>query len=108
MDRQSLEEFLERGWDNGAQLFYNDNIYWTDCSIEKSIYKVTVFKAPAIRTSDKTYALVKSENKPNKFELVFKKEEKDNASAKLALLEAPIFEGKSFWQVEKELDWLEL
>ena len=42
-----------------------------------------------------------------RWDRIFEEEDSDPERIKKHFLEAPVFDGKSFWQVEKSIAWLE-
>lgn len=109
MKNTEVEQFIDTGWYSEATLYLQGYIYW--CEAQKD------------PNSEETHFFVdkwKAENKDNLFyHSVFEKDgtlewlrifeayDIDLDILKKRFLEAPIFEGKTFWQVKKDILWLE-
>lgn len=98
----TVKEFLESGYYSEATLFYHGHTYWFegDTDFKTGITHEFVAKYPATVVNG-VYTVRGSETT----ELVFEMNDKDREAIKAKLLRAPIFEGKSFWEVESELAW---
>ena len=104
----NLEQFLDNGWSHDCSLYYNGFVYY--CSGRGYVndkFEFSVYRFRATTTDNIYYSkyilngdLVDAEDL-----LSFK--EKDAEIVKKKFLEAKIFDGKSFWEVEKEIMWLE-
>ena len=107
MINANLEQFLDTGWYNEATLYYNGYIYWCegswDMSKEKPMHFV-VYRFPAIIINDKYYERIETSDP---YEYVYDIWGSGEADVKEEFLQAKIFEGKSFWEVERELGWYE-
>lgn len=107
MINANLSQFLDNGWFSEATLFYNGYIYWCegcwDNTKEKPMH-FFVYKIPA-RNIDNLYFERLDTNEP--FEYIFETWGKCEDDVKEEFLNAKIFDGKTFWEVEKELAWLD-
>ena len=104
-----LDQFLDTGWFTEATLFYNGYIYWCEGlrNSETGIMDFFVNKWEVENEDDTYYHTIIEKDGSMKWETVFEIEHKDMDFIKKQFLEAPIFDGKSFWQVEKRLAWLD-
>ncbi len=105
-----LSQFLDTGWYQEATLFYDNNIYWfegsTDFSTNES--KISVYRWKAKNLDNLHYqSFVKPNGEFVDYTTVFSAKGNDFDLLKKQLLEASIFNGKTFWQVEREVAWLE-
>lgn len=105
----SLEKFLDTGWWNAdATIYYKDHIYFLDSYFdEKGAMYLRIMKWKSINIDNKTYENVYDSN--GKW-IDFSEIEMDapnEAALREKFLKAKIWDGKSFWEVEKELAWLE-
>ena len=105
----SLEKFLDTGWWNAdATIYYKDHIYFLDSYFdEKGAIHLRIMKWKAKNIDNKTYENVYDSN--GKW-IDFSEIEMDapnEAALRENFLKAKIWDGKSFWEVEKELAWLE-
>ena len=104
-----LGQFLDTGWYTEATLYYNGYIYWCEATWDEATDITTFFVDKwAAENEDNTY--YHSILKPDgtlEWNKIYEVENKDLDLIKKQFLEAPIFDGKSFWQVEKQIAWLE-
>lgn len=107
MEQVELEQFLDTGWMNGAELFYEGKIYWTECFGNEKECRAVVYSIPAKKVSKTEYIYDIREGEKNEWVEIYEHSEPTEEEARLALLKAPIFEGKSFWEVEDKIEWLE-
>ena len=107
MINANLGQFLNTGWFNEATLFYKGYIYWCegcfDSKKENPIH-FFVYKFPA-KQVDATHFERLHSNEPFKYE--FETWGKSKEEVKQEFLQAKIFDGKSFWEVEGDLAWLD-
>ena len=106
----NLEDFLDTGWYMESTLFYHGYVYWcegyTEPDTEISTFFVDSWRAKC--EDNKFY----HEYRTTKNELldekrVFEEYGPDMDLLKKHFLEAKIFDGKSFWEVEKNLIWVD-
>ncbi len=104
-----LDQFLDTGWFTEATLFYNGYIYWCEgvWVNDFTLMKFFVNKWEAENEDDTYYHTIVEKDGSVKCETVFEMEHEDREFVKKKFLEAPIFDGKSFRQVEKQLAWLD-
>lgn len=104
-----LEQFLDTGWYSEATLYYNGYIYWCEAQYNANT-KITKFFVDrwAVENEENTYYhSILEEDGTLKWSRVFETESEDLNLIKKQFLETPIFEGKNFWQIEKQVAWLE-
>lgn len=104
-----LDQFLDTGWYSEATLFYNGNIYWCEAQLNTDTKMTTFFvdKWAATNEDNTYYHSLLEKDGTLKWNRVFEMKCEDMDFVKKCFLEAPIFDGKNFWQIEKELAWLE-
>lgn len=100
----NLSQFLDTGWWNAdATIYYKDHIYFLDGAFnDKHQMQLSIRKWRAKNIDNKIYENVLDSNG----NLIDYKEFKIEAATEEALrekfLKAKIWDGKSFWEVEKE------
>ena len=107
MEQNSLEQFLDTGWMNGADLFYKGKIYHTECFGNSKKCTAFVYCWHAEKTTNGEYENVFTSEEKQKYSKIFECNKTNEDDARIALLQAPIFNGKTFWEVEDEIEWLE-
>lgn len=107
MEQVELEQFLDTGWMNGADLFFRDKIYRTECYGNQLECRVFVVSWHAKKVSDKEYDDDFTDEEKKAWIYVYDNVQPTEEDARLALLRAPIFDGKSFWEVINEIEWLD-
>ena len=105
-----LEQFLDTGWYSEATIFYKGYIYWceadTDAKTHMTTFKVEKWKA--INEDNEVYhSVCDASGEPVGYEEVYSVTAKQLDIIIKKFLTADIFDGKSFWDVESELAWLE-
>lgn len=105
----SLDQFLDTGWYTEATLYYKGYIYWCEAqsNIDTGITTFYVDKWAVENEADTYYHSIIEEDGSIKWERIFEIQGEDLDLIKKVFLEANIFEGNSFWQVEKQLAWLD-
>lgn len=104
-----INQFLDTGWYSEATLYYNGNIYWLEAQTTSKDGETKFFvDVWAVQNENNEYfhSILESDGSL-KWTRVFEISSLDQDWLKRQFLEAPVFEGKTFWQVEKELAWLE-
>ena len=107
MINANLEQFLDSGWYNEATLFYKGYIYWCEGTwdiIQNNIFNFFVYRFKAKNIDNKYFERL-LDDEPFKYEFEMFSTNKEDV--KKHFLKAKIFEGKSFWEVEPELAWLD-
>ncbi len=110
MTKETLTQFLDTGWYTEATLFYNGYIYWFEgCTdFDTDITKFFVARWKAKNEKNKiffTYCDKKLE--PLDYKILYEENNKDLDLIKKHFLTEKMFDGKSFWEVEGELLWLD-
>ncbi len=108
MIRHELEQFLDLGWYNEATLYYKGKIYWCEGYTKDNLFTFFV-NSWAVDIIDDLYykSNIDSDGQLIAFKEVYKVTNSDMDYVKKMFLESKIFEGKSFWEIESELKWLE-
>ncbi len=112
MINANLDQFLDYGWFSEATLYYKGFTYWCEgYRIEKDAekYRYFVYRYRSVIHEDKsgnkyTTRLIK-DNDVADFSYVFDVYVDSEEEGKQKFFEAKIFDGKSFWEVEKEIAW---
>ncbi len=105
----SLEQFLDTGWRNEAEIYYRHYIYWCEGDeLENGEFHFFVRKWKAKNIGDESYVTLTDESGSaagydDSFSIICSNEDE----AREQFLKAKIWDGKSFWEVEKELAWLD-
>ena len=111
MINANLEQFLDTGWFSEATLYYKGYTYWCEGGRDKSkekpfhlfIYK---YKSYLVKENEDTWSRRLIENGDVvDYSIVLDIRGYDEDDVKEQFLKAKIFEGKSFWEVEKEIAW---
>lgn len=103
MINANLEQFLDTGWFSEATLYLNGYTYWCEGCWNEEREKPMhffVYKYESV-VVDKIYTKPKNSNYQKVFDIYGNSEEE----VKEEFLKAKIFDGKSFWEVEKEIAW---
>ena len=101
MINANLEQFLDTGWYNEATLYLNGYTYWCEGCWNEEREKPMHFFVHKYESVvvDKIYTKPKNSNYQTVFDIYGNSEEE----VKEEFLKAKIFDGKSFWKVEKRL-----
>ena len=106
----SLNTFLDTGWYSEATIFYNGYIYWleSDTNEETGITHFFIDRWQASTDDNITYKehLDRNGNIIG-FSRVLDIYDENMDIIKRKFLLSEIFEGHSFWDVEKQLAWLD-
>ena len=104
-----LEQFLDTGWYSEAALFYNGYIYWCEAQFNTKTNSTTFFvdKWAAKNENNTYYHSFLETDGTIKWNRIFEMSNTDLNIIKRRFLEAPLFDGKTFWQVENQLAWLD-
>ena len=105
----NLEQFLDLGWCTEATLFFEGYIYWCEGYKDPEDNTVHFFvdKWKAENEKNLFYHTIIKEGQPFEWERIFERSGKDFEIIKKDFLEANIFDGKSFWEIETKLAWLD-
>lgn len=101
--------FLDTGWYMESTIYYNGFIYWCEAQTnsDTGITHFFVDRWKATTSDNILYNEYRNEGKLVDYSTVYEAYDKDMDVLKKKFIEAPIFDGKSFWQVEKEIAWLD-
>lgn len=102
-----LSQFLDTGWMNDAELYYKGKIYFTECFHDGDQYVVTVASWHVKKVTNTEYDDDPTPEEKDKWVIVYKDSSPAEDEAREKFLKAPFFEGKSFWEIEPEVEWLE-
>ena len=104
----NLDQFLDNGWEHDVILFYNGFYYYCNGSfdnMENHMFQYSVFKARGFINQGYLCSYYMYNGELVDCEDVFQETNKDEQLVKKHFFEAKIFDGKSFWEVEKDLVW---
>ena len=109
MINANLSQFLDNGWYNECELYYKGYVYFCEGDVDLSrntdkLFHFYIYKYPVEIVED-IYYKRKYTNYTD--ELIYDKYAHDEYEMKEIFLSSKIFEGKSFWEVEKEIAWYE-
>lgn len=104
-----LEHFLDTGWFSEAELFLNGYVYWCEAQRGAETGETTfvVDCWPAQLEDGKYYHSLLEPDGSLKWSRVLEIKDNDLDRIKQQFLEAPIFDGKTFWQVERKIAWVD-
>ncbi|MBE6100666.1 MAG: hypothetical protein E7200_00980 [Selenomonas ruminantium] len=110
MKNGDIEIFLDTGWYMESTLYYEGRVYWcegfTDSDTGISTFFVDSWEAEC--PDGKFYRTYQDKiGEPQGYKEDLEIHGTDMEMLKKQFLIAPIFEGKSFWQVEKDLTWVD-
>ncbi|MBR1831965.1 MAG: hypothetical protein IJ784_05960 [Ruminiclostridium sp.] len=107
MKNGNVEQFLDTGWYSESTLYYNGYIYWFEGSTDSETNISTFFidRWRAKLTDDMYCREYRLNNDIVDYKRVFESRGTDMDLLKKQFLEAPIFDGKTFWDIESELVW---
>ena len=112
MINANLSQFLDTGWFKEATLYYKGYTYWCEGvwyhNKEKTMYFfIHRYRSIILREGDKiwTSRLVENGDVVDNEDTYFEAWGYGEDDVKEQFLKAKIFDGKSFWEVEKELAW---
>lgn len=104
-----LDHFLDTGWFSESTLFLNGYVYWCEAQYDPKKGTTTFFIDKwAATNEDDTYfhTLLEPDGTCN-WNRVLEIEDNSLDRIKQKFLQSPVFDGKAFWQVEKEIAWLD-
>ena len=109
MKNGNLEQFLDTGWYTEAVLYYEGYVYWcegtTDFETHVTIFMVERWRAKC--DGELYHQFVTTDGKLVDYSTVLKLVDSDMDKIKKDFLESPIFGGRTFWQAEKDVIWVE-
>lgn len=105
-----LEQFLDTGWFSEATLFFDGNVYWfegdTNPHTRETEFAVTRWKA-ILDNKYLFHSICLPNGDPLDYDTVLSLHGYDMDEIKMRFLKSPVFNGKTFWEVERELVWVE-
>lgn len=110
MNNVEFDDYLVRGWECGANLFYEGRLYFMQCCVTKDkIYNfyITSFKAEKYNNRSCSPYVYKDGTTVD-YRLEFEGNYKSMEEAKQACFSGKFYNGKSFWEIGKKFDWLEV
>ncbi len=104
-----LEHFLDTGWWNSdATIFYNEHIYFFTGYFEENHHMhLRIMKWKAKNIDNKIYKDIYDENGHWIDYSEIHMDDINEDALREKFLKAKIWDGKSFWEVEEELAWLD-
>ena len=101
------EQFLDTGWFTESTLYYNGFIYWHEgyTADTETVFFVDRWKAQ--NEDNLYYHSVIEPDGSLRSERVLEIHGSDYDEIRKQFLESPIYEGKTFWDVEHEIAWLD-
>lgn len=105
----NLSQFLDTGWWNAdATIYYNGHIYFFDSYFDDDhTMHLRIMRWKARNVDNKTYEDVYDGNGEWIDFSQIEMEAPNEETLREKFLKAKIWDGKSFWEVEKELAWLD-
>lgn len=101
------EQFLDTGWYFESTLYFNGYIYWHEAQTGD---KETVFFVDRWKVQNENnlyfHTLLEADGTLH-WERALEIHGTDLDLIKKQFLESPIYDGKTFWDIEKELIWLD-
>ncbi len=109
MKNGNLSQFLDTGWYTEAVLYYDGYVYWCEgvTDFDTGVFTSFVNSWRAECDGELYHQYVNNAGELIDYRRVFTLSGKDFDYIKGEFFKAPIFSGKSFWQVEKDLVWVE-
>ena len=109
MKNGNLTRFLDIGWFTEAVLFYNGRVYWcegtTDFETDITNFFIDSWKAEC--DGEYYHQYLSETGELIDCKRVLEITGSDHDAIKRQFLTAPVFDGKTFWQVENDLVWVE-
>ncbi len=105
-----LDQFLDTGWYSEAELFYNDHLYWCEGWYNQDTTDYTFYVRTQKVKLDNDYcyrSYLTKDGEPVDYKVVYEVTDADFDKIKRDFLKAKIFDGKSFWEIEKEIVWMD-
>ena len=104
-----IEKFFDNWWRSEAALFYMGHIYWCEAWFEgkNNTYTFFVNKWRTENEDNIEFHSYAEKNGLIKYERIFEIKDTDLKLIKKNFLMTSIFKGKSFWQVERVVAWLD-
>jgi hypothetical protein len=103
----NLEQFLDTGWFSESTLYLNGFIYFCAAYAKDNNREYSVYKWRATNEDNKYFHSICNDDNLVDWERVYEDSDCNLDLIKKRFLEARIFDGKSFWEVESEIAWLD-
>jgi len=103
----NINQFLDTGWFSEATLYYNGYIYWLEAQSTENESVFFIDRWKAHNEDNKYYHTITDMDGTISYDRVLEIHGTDLDLLKKQFLESTPFEGKTFWQVEKEIAWLD-
>ena len=104
----NLEQFLDYGWFTEATLYYNKHTYWCEGDYDEQREKpfhIFVYRYRSTIVFEKYTSRILRNGNMEDCSIVLDEYVNNEDEAKEIFFSAKIFDGKNFWEVEKELAW---
>ncbi len=108
----NLDDFLISGWYTESTLYLNGYTYWcegTYSNEREKRFHFCVYKYKSVlhygENGDVWTTRMVVNNDVVDYSIVFEDYDNDREDVKSRFLSAKIFDGKTFWEVEKEIAW---
>lgn len=108
MINANLEEFLDTGWFSEATLYYNKHTYWCEGDYDETREKpfhIFVYRYRSVIVREIYTKRLTVDDEVLDYSTVLDEYANNEDEAREIFFSAKIFDGKSFWEVEKELAW---
>lgn len=104
-----LEQFLDTGWWNAdATIFYNNHIYFFEGYFDKEHHMyLRILKWKVENINNKSFKNILGPNGDFIDYDCIEMDATNEDELREKFLKSKIWDGKSFWEVEKELTWLD-
>lgn len=104
----NINSFLDTGWYTESTLFFNGHVYWFEATTENGVTTFFVNRWKASLTDNMYYnSHIDDNGDPIDFKTILTLKDTDMDIIKKDFLCSNIFDGKSFWDVEKSLVWVD-
>ncbi|MCR5593324.1 MAG: hypothetical protein K6F79_06220 [Saccharofermentans sp.] len=104
----NINSFLDTGWYTESTLFFNGNVYWCEATTENGLTTFFVNRWKASLTDNMYYnSHIDANGDPVDFRNILILKDNDMDIIKKNFLCSNIFDGKTFWEVEQELVWVD-
>jgi len=110
MNKTEFDDYLETGWECGANIFYNGKIYFSQCCFDdvKKQFELITFCFKAEKYGDHSFSpYINKNGKYIEYQSLIEKTFGSKDEAKTFFLSQKIFEDKSFWEIGDRFEWLE-
>ncbi len=105
----SMEQFLDTGWYSEATLYFNGYIFWCEATTDSLTHEVCfiVEKWKARNENNLNFHSLLTRTGELEIERVLEIHGHDLQAIKQDFLSSKIFDGHSFWEIEKCIAWLD-